>query len=60
MDSVYHNSFNGQSVIEERNGSNQFIKDHVWGLTYVDEAVQTRINTNLTTPSWTPYWMLGV
>ncbi len=53
-----HANFNGQSVIEECNGSNHFIKDHVWGLTYVDEAVQTRININLTTPSWTSYWHL--
>ena len=32
-------------MVEERNGSNQQIKDHVWGLGYVDEAVQTRVHT---------------
>ncbi len=58
MDCTFHDYYSGQSVIEERNGSNQSIKDHVWGLTYVDEAVQTRVNTNPTgTASWTSYWL---
>ncbi len=58
MDATYHDYYCGQSVIEERNFSNQSIKDHVWGLSYVDEAVQTRVNTNPTgTASWTSYWL---
>jgi hypothetical protein len=58
MDCTYNYYLNGQSVIEEQNGSNQSIKDHVWGLQYMDEAVQTRVNTNPTgTASWTSYWL---
>ena len=46
-------------IIEERNGSDQPIKDHVWGLTYVDEAVQTRVNTTPTsTATWAAYYPL--
>jgi len=36
------------AFVEEQNGSAQSIKDHVWGLSYVDEAAQTRVNTNPT------------
>ncbi len=58
MDCTYHDYYAGQSNIEERNGSNQSIKDRVWGLEYIDEAVQTRVNTNPTgTASWTSYWL---
>ncbi len=61
MDCTYHDYYAGQSNIEERNGSNQSIKDRVWGLSYVDEAVQTRVNTNPTgaggAASWTSYWL---
>jgi RHS repeat-associated protein len=57
-DCTYHYYLSGNSVVEERNGSDQPIKDHVRGLTYVDEAVQTRVNTNLSTPSWSGYYHL--
>ncbi len=58
MDCTLNDYYSGQSMIEERNGSNQSIKDRVWGLTYIDEAVQTRVNTNPTgTASWTSYWL---
>jgi len=58
MDCTYNYYLNGQSVIEEQNGSNQSIKDHVWGRQYVDEAVQTRVNTHPAgTASWTSYWL---
>jgi RHS repeat-associated protein len=57
-DCTYHYFLSGNSVLEERNGSDQPIKDHLWGLTYVDEAVQTRTNTNLSSPSWTTYYHL--
>ncbi len=36
-------------MIEERNGSNQTMKQHVWGLTYIDELVQVAANSNPTT-----------
>jgi RHS repeat-associated protein len=60
-DFTYHSYQSGNSIIEERNYSNIPIKDHVWGLTYVDEAVQSRINTvpsdsNPAHWSWTSYW----
>jgi hypothetical protein len=46
-------------VVEEQNGSAESIKDHVWGLGYVDDAVQTRVNTNPTgTASWSSYFHL--
>jgi hypothetical protein len=51
MDSTCRGYLNGQSVIEERNGSNDVIKQHVWGLGYVDEAVQTAINSDPTNTS---------
>lgn len=49
----------GNPVIEEDNGSGEALKDHVWGLTYVAEAAETRINTNPTgTASWSNYFHL--
>ncbi|MFB3891146.1 MAG: hypothetical protein ACE15C_03885 [Phycisphaerae bacterium] len=41
---TYHYYHNGQSCVEERNGAGQTIRQHVWGLTYIDELVQTGIN----------------
>jgi len=37
----YHS---GQSMIETRNGSDETLKQHVWGLTYVDELLQIAVN----------------
>jgi len=37
--------YNGQQLIETRNGSDQTLKQHVWGLQYIDELVQIAINT---------------
>jgi hypothetical protein len=36
------------SVVEERNGSNQTIKQMVWGKRYIDELVQVSTNSNPT------------
>jgi RHS repeat-associated protein len=48
-------------VIEERNGSNYPTKQFVWGKRYVDELVQTSINSNPWSSSHTtcdmPYWV---
>ena len=33
-------------MIETRNGSDMVLKQQVWGLTYVDELVQTSINSD--------------
>jgi hypothetical protein len=45
-DCTYHCYFDGQSVVEERNGSDQVLKQMVWGRTYVDELVQVAINSD--------------
>ena len=34
----------GQRMIETRNGSEQVLKQHVWGLSYIDELVQIAMN----------------
>ncbi|HUO10464.1 MAG TPA: RHS repeat-associated core domain-containing protein, partial [Phycisphaerae bacterium] len=41
----------GQRVIEEHDGSDNLLKQYVWGLGYVDEAVQTAINSDPTNSS---------
>ena len=41
LDCTYKYYHDGQRVIEERNGSDQVIKQHVWGALYIDELVQT-------------------
>jgi hypothetical protein len=45
MATHYYDS-SGDQVLEERNGSGQVLKQHVWGATYVDELVQTGINAD--------------
>ncbi|HUO10118.1 MAG TPA: hypothetical protein VM008_17560, partial [Phycisphaerae bacterium] len=51
----------GQRVIEEHDGSDNLLKQYVWGLGYVDEAVQTAINSDPTNSSHQtcdqPYWL---
>ncbi|MCL2641786.1 MAG: hypothetical protein FWD53_13130, partial [Phycisphaerales bacterium] len=59
MDCTYHYYFDGDQFIEERNGSDQIIKDHVHGLEYIDEILQTRVNTNpMSTATWANYYPL--
>ena len=41
----YHD---GQRVIEIRNGSDQAIKQQVWGMQYVDELLQVGLNPSPT------------
>jgi RHS repeat-associated protein len=36
----------GNQILEERNGSDQTLKQQVWGVQYVDELVQEGINSN--------------
>ena len=43
-DCTYHYYYDGQRMIETRDVNNQVLKQHVWGLTYVDELVQIAIN----------------
>ena len=42
----YHFYYNGQSMIETRNGFNQLLRQQVWGLAYVDELVQIGLNVS--------------
>jgi YD repeat-containing protein len=44
LDCTYHDYYAGQRVIETRNGSNQTLKQWVWGATYVDELIQVALN----------------
>ena len=44
LDATYHYYYRGMSVVEVRNGSDNVLKQHVWGLTYIDELVQTALN----------------
>jgi YD repeat-containing protein len=49
------------SVIEERNGSNQTIKQFVWGKRYIDELVGISVNSSSLSNDATcdiPYWTL--
>ena len=43
-DATYHYYHDGDQCIETRNGSDQVIKQHVWGGLYIDELVQTALN----------------
>jgi RHS repeat-associated protein len=57
-DCTYHYYLAGDSVVEEQNGSAQPIKQYVWGKKYIDELVQTSLNSNPTgqTTCDTSYW----
>jgi hypothetical protein len=59
-DCTYNYYLDKDSVVEERNGSNLTIKQYLWGLTYIDELVQTSLNSSPTTQSTcdTPYWAM--
>ncbi len=46
---TYNYYYDHDRMIEERNGSNQTMKQHVWGLTYIDELLQLAANSNPTT-----------
>ena len=40
----FHYYHDGQRMIETRNDDSQVLKQHVWGLTYIDELCQIAIN----------------
>ena len=44
LDCTYHYYYNGQSNIEERDGSDNVIRQNVWGLSYIDELLMTSLN----------------
>ncbi len=50
-DCTYHYYLDKNRVIEERNGSNLVLKQFVWGRRYIDELVQTSINSDPTNTS---------
>jgi RHS repeat-associated protein len=41
---AYHYYYDGQQMIETRNGSDQVLNQHVWGTRYIDELLQITIN----------------
>lgn len=43
-DATYHYYWDGWQMIEMRNGSDQVLKQHVWGRQYVDELLQIAVN----------------
>ena len=47
-DCEYHYYLDGQRIAEVRNGSNKVCSQYVWGLSYVDELVQTGMNQDQT------------
>ena len=44
LDATYHYYYTGWRLIETRNGSGNVLKQHVWGVTYIDELAQTALN----------------
>ena len=59
-DCAYHYYYSGQRMIETRNGSDNVLKQHVWGAGYVDELVQIAINDDPTNGDdcWMFYWAM--
>jgi RHS repeat-associated protein len=57
-DCTYNYYYSGNRQVEQQNGSAQTIKQFVWGLKYVDELIQTSLNSSPTSQSTcdTPYW----
>jgi len=48
-DATFHTYLDGQRMIELRDGSDDVLKQYVWGTQYVDELVQIGINVGYTT-----------
>lgn len=44
FDHETHLYYNGQQRIETRNGSGLVLKQHVWGLDYIDELIEVAVN----------------
>ena len=41
---TYHFYYDGRRLVEERNGSQNVLKQYLWGTQYVDELVQVAVN----------------
>jgi len=54
----YHYYYDGQSIIEICNGSNQTLKHYVWGLDYIDELIEVAMNDDPSSDNTvdTHYW----
>jgi len=48
FDFTYHYYYHGQQLVEIHNGTGLVIKQHVWGLDYIDELVEVAINQDPT------------
>ncbi|QNN23812.1 hypothetical protein HED60_16555 [Planctomycetales bacterium ZRK34] len=44
LDCTYSFFYNGQQLVETRDGSDLVLKQYVWGLQYIDELVQVGVN----------------
>lgn len=44
LDCTYGFFYNGQQLVETRDGSDLVLKQYVWGLQYIDELVQVGVN----------------
>jgi RHS repeat-associated protein len=47
-DATFKYYYDGDSLVEQRNGSDQTLKQHVWGTRYIDELVQVSTNDDPT------------
>ncbi|MFP4144843.1 MAG: RHS repeat-associated core domain-containing protein [Phycisphaeraceae bacterium] len=57
LDGTFHDYYNGQQLVETRNGSDIWMKQQVWGLDDVDELVQTTVHI-WSAGAEQPYWIL--
>ncbi|MGA2230288.1 MAG: hypothetical protein ABSH22_05260, partial [Tepidisphaeraceae bacterium] len=50
----------GDSVVEEQNGSGMTVKQFIWGAQYIDDLIQVSLNSSPSTQSTcdTPYWAM--
>jgi len=48
LDATHVYYYDGQRMIEERNGSGQLLKTYVWGQQYIDELLAIHVPTSLT------------
>jgi RHS repeat-associated protein len=44
LDCTYHYYYDRDSLIETRNGSDELLKQHAWGLLYIDELCQITVD----------------
>lgn len=47
LDATYHDYYRDWQLVETRNGSDQVLKQHIWGLQYIDELVAVVNNPDI-------------